>query len=79
MRYYLHAHAAVRLHTRMAPVGVDWKDVLAVIAHPMKTQPGDHGCTNVWGHARNGVRIRVTYHPATGKIRTIAIADSRLK
>lgn len=61
----------------MAAVGITEADVLAVIASPIKTGPGDFGRTNAWGYGANGVRIRVTYHPTSGEIRTVAIADKR--
>lgn len=62
---------------RMGPVGITDADVLAVIAGPTKTKPGDFGRVNAWGVGANGVRIRVTYHPIAGEIRTVAIADKR--
>jgi hypothetical protein len=79
MQYYYHPHAEIRMKGRMAPVGVVEADVLAVILAPDKTAPGDFGRINAWGYAANGVRIRVTYDPATGEIRTVAIADGRYK
>lgn len=63
--YFAHAHARMRMQTRMAAVGVIWSDVLAVISTPTKMRPGDFG------------RFNVTYHPVTGEVRTVAIADSR--
>jgi len=61
----------------MAPIGVSEDDVLDVLARPTKTAPADFGRTNAWGFAKNGIRIRVTYHHQTGEIRTVAIADER--
>ena len=63
--------------TRMAAVGITDADVLTVIAGPIKTEPGDYGRINACGFGANGVRIRVTYHPGSGEIRTVAIADTR--
>jgi hypothetical protein len=61
----------------MASVGITDADALNVIARPTKIEPGDFGRLNAWGRGANGVRIRVTYHPGTGEIRTVAIADKR--
>jgi hypothetical protein len=77
MRYFFHEHAWMRMRTRMAHVGVTAPDVIAVIRAPVATAPADYGRINAWGFAANGVRIRVTYHPGTGEIRTVAIADRR--
>lgn len=78
MQYFFHPHARMRMAGRMAQVGVTDADALAVIAHPSKTASADYGRINAWGLAANGVRIRVTYHPVTGEIRTVAIADGRV-
>jgi hypothetical protein len=79
VRHYFHKHGQDRMNARMAALGVIVSDVLAVIASPTKTAPGDYGRINAWGYAANGVRIRVTYHPVTGEIRTVAVADQRFK
>jgi hypothetical protein len=79
MRYFYHQHAWVRMRTRMASVGVNDADVLAVLRNPSKAAAGESGCVNVWGIAKNGVRIRVTYFPLDGEIRTVAIADGRFQ
>ncbi len=74
MQYFFHRHAQLR----MAPVGIVESDVLAVIAQPAKgPEAGDSGRVNVWGYGANGVRIRVTFNPVSGEIRTVAIADRR--
>jgi len=64
---------------RMADVGIAESDVIAVIQNPAKVRPAGYGRTNVWGFGANGVRIRVTYHAGTGEIRTVAIADERMR
>jgi hypothetical protein len=79
MKYFLHPHAAERMTYRMAPAGIDLGDVIAVIERPVKAVRGRFGRMNAWGYGKNGVRIRVTYDPVSGEIRTVAIADERLK
>jgi hypothetical protein len=67
------------MKTRMATVGIVDADVQAAIANPQKTEPAKYGRINAWGMGANGVRIRVTYHPGSAEIRTVAIAEVRYK
>jgi hypothetical protein len=79
VRYYFHPHAVERMQNRMAKVGIGVSDVLSVIGNPVKIVPAEFGRTHAWGWGANGIRIRVTYNTTTGEIRTVAIADGRIR
>lgn len=59
--------------------GISREDALYVLKNPVKTEPAERGCHNVWGNTASGKRIRVTINFDMNVIVTLANADRRLQ